>query len=65
MAYHAGVPTAPTTRRPTVTSTLRCWFYAALVAVVGTAIRLSVLAAMAAAQGDSLWGLLNKWDANY
>lgn len=65
VAYHAGVPIAPTTRRPTVTSTLRCWFYAALVAVVGTAIRLSVLAAMAAAQGDSLWGLLNKWDANY
>lgn len=65
MAYHAGVPIAPTTRRPTVTSTLRCWFYAALVAVVGTAIRLSVLAAMAAAQGDSLWGLLNKWDAHY
>lgn len=65
VAYHAGVPIAPTTRRPTVTSTLRCWFYAALVAVVGTAIRLSALAAMAAAQGDSLWGLLNKWDANY
>ena len=65
VAYHASVPIAPTTRRPTVTSTLRCWFYAALVAVVGTAIRLSVLAAMAAAQGDSLWGLLNKWDANY
>lgn len=65
VAYHAGVPIAPTTRRPTVTSTLRCWFYATLVAVVGTAIRLSVLAAMAAAQGDSLWGLLNKWDANY
>lgn len=65
VAYHAGVPIAATTRRPAAAPALRCWFYAALVAVVGTAIRLSVLAAMAAAQGDSLWGLLNKWDANY
>lgn len=65
VAYHADVPTVPTTRRPAAAPALRCWFYAVLVAVAGTAIRLSVLAAMAAAQGDSLWGLLNKWDANY
>lgn len=65
VAYHADVPTVPTTRRPAAAPALRCWFYAALVAVAGTAIRLSVLAALAAAQGDSLWGLLNKWDAHY
>nr|WP_234456604.1 hypothetical protein [Corynebacterium macginleyi] len=65
LAYDADVPLAFTSPRPAAENMLRCWFYAALVAVAGTTIRLSVLAAMAAAQGDSLWGLLNKWDAEY
>ena len=39
------------------------WAPAALVALLGAALRVGVLAAVAVAQDDSLWGLLNKWDA--
>lgn len=41
------------------------WAPAALVALLGAALRVGVLAAVAVAQDDSLWGLLNKWDAKH
>ena len=41
------------------------WAPAALVALLGAALRVGVLAAVAVVQDDSLWGLLNKWDAKH
>ena len=41
------------------------WAPAALVALIGAAVRVGVLAAVAAVQDDKLWGLLNKWDAKH
>ena len=41
------------------------WAPAALVALIGAALRVGVLAAVAAVQDDKLWGLLNKWDAKH
>ena len=41
------------------------WAPAALVALIGAAVRVGVLATVAAVQDDKLWGLLNKWDAKH
>ncbi|MDO5031835.1 mannosyltransferase family protein [Corynebacterium sp.] len=43
----------------------RGWAAATLIAVLGSALRVGVLAIFARANQDSLWGLLNKWDAQY
>ena len=51
---------------PNSSSLLRyLWAPAALVALIGAAVRVGVLAAVAAVQDDKLWGLLNKWDAKH
>ncbi|MDU7511441.1 MAG: mannosyltransferase family protein, partial [Corynebacterium sp.] len=41
------------------------WAPAALVALIGAAVRVGMLATVAAVQDDKLWGLLNKWDAKH
>ena len=51
---------------PTSPSLLRSlWAPAALVALIGAAVRVGLLAVVAAVQDDKLWGLLNKWDAKH
>ena len=56
----------PRHAKPQTSSILRSlWAPAALVALIGAALRVGVLAAVAAAQDDKLWGLLNKWDAKH
>ena len=56
-ARHA-VPNSPSLLRT-------LWAPAALVALIGAAVRVGMLATVAAVQDDKLWGLLNKWDAKH